>query len=141
MEYLFHQFIGVTAKERLCKGYRLLAADGSDLLFFADPKDTDSYYPGTNGQKHYSMLHINAVYDLLNRTYQDILIQKGRKMNKNAALVQMTDRSSVPNSILIADRNYEAYNETAHMEDNYSGKKTDQRFQESHNRRLSRRLD
>ena len=93
MEYLFHQFTEVTAKERLYKGYRLLAADGSDLQIFADPQDVDSYYPGSNGQKHYSLLHINAVYDLLNRTYQDILIQKGRKMNENAALVQMTDRS------------------------------------------------
>ena len=116
MEYLFHQFNEVTAKERLYKGYRLLAADGSDLQIFADPKDVDSYYPGTNGQKHYSLLHINAVYDLLNRTYQDILIQKGRKMNENAALVQMTDRSSVPKAILIADRNYEAYNGIAHIE-------------------------
>lgn len=116
MEYLFHQFTEVTAKERLYKGYRLLAADGSDLQIFADPQDVDSYYPGSNGQKHYSLLHINAVYDLLNRTYQDILIQKGRKMNENAALVQMTDRSSVPKAILIADRNYEAYNGIAHIE-------------------------
>ena len=116
LEYLFHRFTEATAKERLYKGYRLLAADGSDLQIFADPKDVDSYYPGANGQKHYSMLHINAVYDLLNRTYQDILIQKGRKMNENAALVQMTDRSSIPKAILIADRNYEAYNGIAHIE-------------------------
>ena len=116
LEYLFHRFTEETAKERLYKGYQLLAADGSDLQIFADPKDPDSYYPGTNGQKHYSMLHINAVYDLLNRTYQDILIQKGRKMNENAALVQMTDRSSVSKAILIADRNYEAYNGIAHIE-------------------------
>jgi len=116
LEYLFHRFTEATAKEHFYKGYRLLAADGSDLQIFADPKDVDSYYPGTNGQKHYSMLHINAVYDLMNRAYQDILIQKARKMNENAALVQMTDRSSIPKAILIADRNYEAYNGIAHIE-------------------------
>ena len=116
LEYLFHQFTEASAKERLYKGYRLLAADGSDLQIFADPKDTDCYYPGTSGQKHYSMLHINAFYDILSRTYQDILIQKGRKMNENAALVQMTVRSAVPKAILIADRNYEAYNGIAHLE-------------------------
>ena len=116
LEYLFHRFTEATAKEYFYKGYRLLAADGSDLQIFADPKDVDSYYPGANGQKHYSMLHINAVYDLLSRTYQDILIQKGRKMNENAALVQMTGRSSIPKAILIADRNYEAYNGIAHIE-------------------------
>ena len=37
-------------------------------------------------------------------------------MNENAALVQMTDRSSISKAILIADRNYEAYNGIAHME-------------------------
>ena len=116
LEYLFHRFTEATAKEHFYKGYRLLAADGSDLQIFADPKDIDSYYPGTNGQKHYNMLHINAVYDLMNRSYQDILIQKGRKMNENAALVLMTGRSSIPKAILIADRNYEAYNGIAHIE-------------------------
>ena len=116
LAYLLHRFNELTVKEQHYKGYRLLAADGSDLQIFADPKDADSYYPGTNGQKHYSMLHINAVYDLLNRTYQDILIQKGRKTNENAALVQMTDRASIPKAILIADRNYEAYNGIAHIE-------------------------
>ena len=116
LEYLFHRFTEATAKEHFYKGYRLLAADGSDLQIFADPKDIDSYYPGTNGQKHYNMLHINAVYDLMNRSYQDILIQKGRKMNENAALVQMTGRSSIPKAILIADRNYEAYNGIVHIE-------------------------
>lgn len=116
LEYLFHRFTETTSTEHFYKGYRLLAVDGSDLQIFADPKDTDSYYPGTNGQKHYSMLHINAVYDLLSRTYQDVLIQKGRRMNENAALVQMTDRSSIPNAIVIADRNYEAYNGIAHIE-------------------------
>ena len=116
LEYLFHRFNEQAVTEQLYKGYQLLAADGSDLQIFADPNDPDSYYPGANGQKHYSLLHINAVYDLLSRTYQDILIQKGRKMNENAALVQMTDRSSIPKAILIADRNYEAYNGIAHME-------------------------
>ena len=116
LEDLFHRFTEQTAQNRRYKGYRLLAADGSDLQIFADPNDPDSYYPGANGQKHYSLLHINAVYDLLNRTYQDILVQKGRKANENAALVRMIDRSSVPKTILIADRGYEAYNNIAHIE-------------------------
>lgn len=116
LEYLFRQFTEATSKVNLYKGYRLLAADGSDLQVFADSNDNDSYFPGTDGQRPYGMIHINAMYDLLNRTYLDILIQKARNKNENAALVQMTDRSSVPKAILIADRNYEAYNGIAHIE-------------------------
>lgn len=52
LEYLFHQFTEVSTKEHLYKGYRLLATDSSDLQIFADPKDADSYYPGTNGQMY-----------------------------------------------------------------------------------------
>ena len=37
LEYLFHQFTETTTKERLYKGYSLLAADGSDLQIFAVP--------------------------------------------------------------------------------------------------------
>ena len=116
LEYLFRQFTELTSMERLYKGYRLLAADGSDLQIFADPKDKDSYFPGTDVQTPYSMIHINAMYDLLGRTYLDILIQKARSKNESAALVQMLERSAVSKAILIADRNYETYNGIAHME-------------------------
>lgn len=61
MEYLFHRFTAETpAKKNFC-GYRLLAVDGSDLQIFADPSDEDSYYPSTNGQHPYSLLHLNAL--------------------------------------------------------------------------------
>ena len=116
LEYLFRQFTEVTSMERLYKGYRLLAADGSDLQIFADPTDKDSYFPGTDAQTPYSMIHINAMYDLLSRTYLDILIQKARSKNESAALVQMFERSAIQKAILIADRNYETYNGIAHME-------------------------
>ena len=36
----------------------ILAVDGSDLQIAANPDDPDSYYPGVNGQKDYSLLHI-----------------------------------------------------------------------------------
>ena len=42
LEYLFHRVTEATAEERIYKGYRLFAADGSDLQVFADPNDADS---------------------------------------------------------------------------------------------------
>ena len=50
LAYLLHRFNELTVREHHYKGYRLLAADGSELQIFADPNDADSYYPGTNGQ-------------------------------------------------------------------------------------------
>lgn len=117
IEFLFQEFTRQSQKQKLYKGYRLLAADGSDLLFSANPNDKLSYFPGVNGQKHYNLLHMNALYDLQTKTYTDVVIQKKKALNENAALVQMIQRApSDSPTLVIADRAYEAYNTIAHLE-------------------------
>ena len=76
-----------------------------------------SYYPGTNGQKPYSLLHLNALFDLENRIYTDALVQKSRQWNEHIALAEMVDRSRIKNAILVADRGYEGYNNLAHLQE------------------------
>ena len=83
-------------------GYRLLAVDGSDLLFIADPSDPDSYYSGENGQKPYSILHLNALFDLRQKVYVDAIVQKSRLANEHRSLCDMVDRSSIDKAILLA---------------------------------------
>ncbi len=116
-EFLFREFADSCDTPVLYRGYRLLAADGSDLAIAPDPSDLDSYYPGANGQKHYSLLHLNALYDLQQKTYIDALVQKSRNANEQLALCNMVDRSNVLNAILIADRGYEGYNLLAHIQE------------------------
>ena len=48
-ESLFHDFSRSVDENKLYRGLRLLAVDGSDLQIAANPKDPDSYYPGVNG--------------------------------------------------------------------------------------------
>ena len=117
MEYLFKRFARESPAKKTFHGYRLLAMDGSDLQIFADPNDKDSYYPGVNGQHPYSLLHLNALYDLENRIYTDALIQKSRNGNEHKALTDMVDRSDILNAILLADRGYEGYNNLAHLQE------------------------
>lgn len=92
-ESLFHHFTDRICEQKTYNGYRLFAVDGSDLQIAANPQDTDSFYPGTNGQKSYNLLHINAMYDLLQHIYVDAIIQKSRKTDESAALTSMVDRS------------------------------------------------
>jgi len=111
LEYLFRKFTNTCERSKLYKGYRLFAVDGSDLQFTANPKDPLSYFPGVNGQKPYSFLHLNALYDLNTHIYLDAVVQKKRQLHENAALVEMVRRSHIKEpAIVIADRNYEAYN-------------------------------
>ena len=116
LEYLFREFTNRCHNPKLYKGYRLLAVDGSDLQFTANPNDPLSYFPGVNGQKPYSFLHLNALYDLNSNLYLDAVVQKRRAANENAALVSMVDRSEIQDPVILtADRGYESYNTLEHI--------------------------
>ena len=112
---LFDLFVRMTDKDRLYKGYRLLAADGSDIQIPTNPKHEDSYFPGANGQTPYSLLHLDAVYDLLQHTYIDAAVCGRRKWNEKGVLCNMVDRSNIAKALIIADRGYESYNLMAHI--------------------------
>ena len=114
---LFDLFVRNTDKDNLYKGYRLLAADGSDIQIPTDPKHTDSYFPGTNGQAPYSLLHLDAVYDLLQHTYIDAAVCGRRDWNEKGVLCNMVDRSNIARALIIADRGYESYNLMAHIQE------------------------
>ena len=116
-EHLFQHFTSQVDENKIYHGLRLLAVDGSDLQIAANSGDPDSYYPGINGQKSYNLLHINAMYDLLQHTYTDAVIQKSRNSDESGALTDMVDRSGIEQALLLADRNYESYNNLAHIQE------------------------
>lgn len=118
LETLFHMFNSSVNTPSLYKGFRLLAVDGSDIHIPTNPLDKDSYYPGTNGQKPYSLLHLNALYDLRSCTYVDAIVQKSRLFNEHGAFVRMVDRfNSAYKTIFMGDRGYESYNNMAHIQE------------------------
>ncbi len=117
MEYLFQRFVQRSPAKKTFHDYRLLAVDGSDIQIFADSNDKGSYYPGVNGQHPYSLLHLNALFDLENRIYTDAVIQKSREENEHKALTTLVDRAEIFNAILLADRGYESYNNMAHLQE------------------------
>ena len=116
-EFLFQHFTYKVDENKLYHGLRMLAVDGSDLQIAANPNDPDSYLPGTNGQKAYNLLHINAMYDLLQHTYTDAVLQKCRNTDESGALTDMVDRSRIERAVILADRNYESYNNLAHIQE------------------------
>lgn len=95
----------------------VLAIDGSKILIPTDASDTDSYFPGTNGQKPYNLLHLNGLFNLKHCIYSDAIIQKAKYANEHKALTDMVDRSDIAKAIVIADRGYESYNNLAHIQE------------------------
>jgi len=111
--YLFSKKLFDSFKDDL----PILAVDGSKIQIPTNPNDIDSFFPGANGQKPYNMIHLNALYNLKHKIYQDVIIQKAKSANEHLALTEMVDRSPLHNALLMADRGYESYNNLAHIQE------------------------
>ncbi len=62
------------------------------------------------------MLHMNAIYDLCNRIYVDVLVQPRSRFDERKALVEMLKRSQIgEKTIIVGDRGYENYNLFEHI--------------------------
>ena len=115
-EFLFREFTAIASGEKQFRGYRLLACDGSDVCIAHNPQDETTYFQSTPDSKGFNQMHLNALYDLLTRTYVDAIIQPARQENEYQAMCEMIDRyAGDSKSIFMADRGYESYNLFAHI--------------------------
>ena len=91
--------------------------DGSDIHIPTIPDDKETFYRANDDAKGYNLMHLNALYDLMNRRYIDAVLQDSRNENEHSALISMVKNIKC-DSIIVADRGYEAYNNIAHLENN-----------------------
>ena len=92
----------------LYQGHRLLAVDGSDVNIALNP-DSDTYFPPNNrSDTGYNQMHLNALYDILNNTFLDCIVQSAPKEHEVEAARMMVKRlpKSSCHTIVIADRGY-----------------------------------
>ena len=114
---LFHSFVLSTEASQsppTFNGLRLLAVDGSDIQIPTDLEHEKSLMYLKNGCEVYNMLHLNAMYDLLQKTYVDEVIQYYHETNEHQAFAEMVDRSWLDKVLVMADRGYESFNSMAH---------------------------
>lgn len=115
-EALLYEFNNSFDHFKTLGGYRIIAVDGSDLNIPHDLKNKETYFQSTPSSKGFNQIHINAMYDLINKVYLDSYVQPGRKVNEFRALTDMVDRSPlIGNVLVVADRGYESYNVFAHI--------------------------
>lgn len=117
-EYLFRKFNGASSglDTNTYEGYHLLAVDGSDINIAKNPQ-SDTYFVKSD----YNQFHLNAIYDVLNKTYFDALVQPAPREHEIRAAISMVIRNEFRDkAILIADRGYECFGlyEHIHRTDN-----------------------
>ena len=106
------------SKKKKYKDYQLLACDGSDLNIARNPNDAGTYFQSQPTDRGFNQIHLNALFDLCEKRYIDLVIQPARLENESLAMTQMIDRyKGEKKTIFIADRGYETYNIFAHVQE------------------------
>lgn len=99
--------------------HRCHNCDGSHVVYATNPQNTNDYVkPQKEGDKGYNQLHLNALYDIVNRTFVDAIIQPGVKQDEHLALYDMLEHFEPydpSHTILTVDRGYESYNLIAQL--------------------------
>lgn len=88
--------------------YRLFAIDGSDFDQLWNPDSKNKVTK--QAPQPFCQINVNALYDLLNNTYQDCILQPKAHTNERTAAVQMLKRLDVGPYIVMMDRGYPSFN-------------------------------
>lgn len=97
------------------RGYRLIAVDGMTISLPRNPA-SPSFVQNDSIPNGVNQLHVTPFYDLLSRTFTDVVIQPEPKKDEIGACVTMLLRSTFDRkTLIIADRGFESYNLIAHM--------------------------
>lgn len=107
-EYIFKQYNRQLLNTKLHHDkYHIFAIDGSDFTLPWNPNSKNVCNFSKN--KPYCQVHVNVLYDLINKTYQDCIMQPRTCVNERDCALTMLKR--LPNnSIVIMDRGYNSFN-------------------------------
>lgn len=102
------------------KGYKLLAIYGSAINIPTNEESNTYIKPqktrNGNNSKGYNQYHLNAIYDIMNKVYVDVLLQPKPLANERIALVKMLESQKYDTkTLLIADRGYPSWNIFTHF--------------------------
>lgn len=112
---VFHSFNAACSDADTFRGYRILAVDGTAVNMPHNP-NAPSFVQNESAPKGYNQLHVNPLYDVLNKTYFDVVIQPEPQKDEIGALVEMLKQNDFnQKTLIVADRGYESYNLLAHL--------------------------
>lgn len=115
-EQIFNSFNRRTRRHLLFKGKELYLVDGSQVPVYGkcgladlNPDGSDPCLAKTKKGKHRRFVHVNALFNALEKTFESFIIQKGSEMNEDEALMEFAHNLQVGlnMAILICDRGYQ----------------------------------
>ena len=111
---VFDNFNSACTDGDLFRGYKLVAADGTVVCLPHNPA-ASSFVQNDGIPKGVNQLHVTPLYNILSRTFDDLVIQSEPKKDEIGALVDMLERNTfTQKTLLLCDRGFEGYNLIAH---------------------------
>ena len=108
-EDVFRRFNALCTDNRTYKGYRVYAIDGTAVNMARNP-DAPAFMQHDGAPQGYNQFHVNPLYDVLNKTYFDAVIQPQPQMDEIGALLFFLTWYDFPEqTLIVADRGYESY--------------------------------
>lgn len=106
--------------KRSFQGFTLLACDGSVLTLPTnisnESKEKYCYKVKRAGQKDYYQMHLNTLFDVLNKRFIDVQVNPRKGNLERDALMELIEKNQFDKkTIFIADRGYEGYNLMGNM--------------------------
>ena len=112
----FHKLNKKFPLRKTLSGLHVFAVDGSDLNIPADKKDCSTFISYNSKNGGYHQMHVNALFDLLENRFTDVIIQPRKSMREVDAACSLVDANDTPGTCLyIFDRGYESLNLMAHV--------------------------
>lgn len=98
--------------------YRLYAADGTELQLLPGTGGDACRVRNGNGEGFHWEAHLTCAYDLVRRTFEDMVCQGGAEEDEPGALCELVDRLFPGRGLTplwLADRNFCTWNVVCHM--------------------------
>ncbi|CYV65786.1 IS4 family transposase [Streptococcus suis] len=110
-------FANITSKIPTFKDLPILAVDGSDVVLPRNRSDKTTTFQTGPHHTPYTLIHINALYNLEQEIYHDLRIQNNREVDERAAFIDMMESCPFEQALVIMDRGYESYNVMVHCQE------------------------
>ena len=112
---VFDNFNATCKDSEFFRDYRLFAVDGTTINLPRNPS-APSFVRNSGIPNGVNQLHVTPLYDILSRTFSDVVIQPEPKKDEIGALIAMLQRNNFDKkTLIIADRGFESYNLIAHL--------------------------
>ena len=118
MPALLRAFLGMFGVVPHLGRYRLYAADGTELQLLPGTGGDRCRVPNGKGEGSHWEAHLTCAYDLVRRTFEDMVCQRGAEEDEPGALCRLVDRLFPGPGLValwLADRNFCTYNVLCHM--------------------------